>query len=540
MQNTDMVDLPDLIKRANKSRVKLSVSNDNLVVNFPTGEAPDEGLMSLLKINKERLKKYLKEHFSFDNNRIHAKPDLTAANGTELYKATSVQNYWLDDSLDSEFKKYDTIHGTSLSVFDIDGFFDLAIFSRSVQLLIQRHESLRAYFVRVDGHFYMGVDNAPSEDKYINILSEDEISNNSQIEHFANFEDHRFDPSTGPLFLVRICCKSPNNWILSIKIHHVICDGYSYDVILRDLFRYYQQYVKGGALTILPLKAQLKDFMAMENDYVKENSLADERYWLSRFDSLPPELFIPGSSMKKSKIFEQVFDAQRYEFSSQLAHKVTELAGKKNVNAFVIIQAALGSFLFRQGNPGDFCFGTYVLGRDFQGMEQQVGCFANTKLIRFSFEQQSSYEDVIDAVAKANEDMARHRATTLREILERMGPAGFPERCAFWNINVQFAYAKKEPAVREDGNDRIVDIGFNITKRKPKPHSLIAIDMQLQFTSSPDTLHVDAQFDGSRHSKESILSFLTDFEKYFSALSISSDVGTGIEEFSHMYPNQRF
>ncbi|MEQ9441440.1 MAG: condensation domain-containing protein [Cyclobacteriaceae bacterium] len=515
MQNKDIIDLPDLIKRANKSRLKLSVSNDNLVVNFPRGESPDENLMSLLKLNKERIKKYLKEQFVFDNNRIHVKPDLTAGNGAELYKATSVQTYWLDDSIDSEFKRYDTIHGTILSVFDIDGFFELSIFRRSIQLLIHRHESLRAYFDRVDGQFYMGVNNEPSENNYLSILKENEISNNNECEHFANFEDHRFDFSTGPLFQVRICCKSSKNWILSIKIHHVICDGYSYDVILKDLFLYYQHYTKGIPLTILPLKAQLKDFMAMEKAYVEENSLADKRYWLSRYNSLPSEILIAGTSKGKSQMFDQIFDAQLYEFSSELARKITDFANRKNVNAFIIIQAGLGSFLSRQGNSSDFCFGTYVLGRDFQGMDQQVGCYANTKLIRFSFEEHSRFEDVVEIVAKANEDMITYRATTLRDIFEQMGPAKFPERCAFWNINVQFAYAKKEFRFREVEENKVGDIGFNINKRKSKPHRIIAIELQLQFTSSPDTLQVDAQFDSSRHSKESILKFIRDFEKYF-------------------------
>jgi len=530
-------DVPNLIKMANNQGLKLSLANGSLVVRFTARQSPDSKLIELLSENKLIIMKYLADHFFF-NDEFRLDRGNSSLNETiKLYRATSVQEYWLDDSLDSEFKAHDTIHGKLVVVFDIKGFFDIKTFKQSVMMLIERHESLRANFQKVHGSFNMSVDEYPSIDRYLEVLSGSTNYQEQDIESFVNFDDHQFDLQDGPLFLVRVYRQTEDSYIFSIKIHHVICDGYSYDIIIRDLFLFYQHLLLNVPLKISPLKLQLKHFMEMENNYIHKNYDADEAYWLNKFNFLPSQLSIPGIINHPSKMSEQFFDAQRCDFSPKVASKVANLSNDMRVSAFIILQAALGCFLFELGNPNDICFGTYLLGRDFPGMEEQVGCFANTKLIRYILKENLKFNEVIEIVTKANEDLVQYRACTAREIIEKIGPPEFPNRWAFWNINIQFAYAKKILASKSEATEEERPLKFTISKRSLKPHRIMPIDLQLQFTNSPESLHLDAQFNAARYSKTLILKFIKDFEEYLVDLSNDSYIGVSSGEFSKICPN---
>lgn len=138
--------------------------------------------------------------------------------------------YWVNE-VDSAYKS--KLHG--ILKYRLSGIVDQEILNQAVAFTVARHESLRACFRLIDTKYYMSVRNA--DDPAFKIEYRD-IENKSATDHtrFANFDDLKFNVEEGPLFCTRIVRINEGEHIVSFWLHHAIFDGWSTEVLVKDIF----------------------------------------------------------------------------------------------------------------------------------------------------------------------------------------------------------------------------------------------------------------------------------------------------------------
>lgn len=513
MPEATIVRLFDLLEKANEMDINLSLENDGLAVRFPKGKRIDQGFLNELRSSKDRLIDHLRNYQSgglhvAKGTRISGRTDI---DGKAYYEVSPIHSYWIDDK-NLEFKE--KMYG--LFNFKILGEVDIDAFRRAVFLLIKRHESLRTTFQYADGKYLMCAEDesAPMFDIGFRDLRAASAARNADIRSFSRFYDHRFDVWKGPLFLVRLTRTGDLEYILSIKIHHSIYDGWSMEILQRDLFTAYTAYTKKEQPDLPELKLQYKDYMFFMRRSIREQEEENKKYWRSIYDSLPPEPMIPGAKKTNSTSSCRNGKAETFVLPPDAVQKLNKLSVKYGGGLFVVLQATVKLYFSRLTGQGDIVIGTLVAGReDFPGFEDQIGNYSKMNFIRTVLDKEDTLEDVILKVKKSNEDMRKYWSYSLISYMESMYPPGQPDPGCFRKINLQYNdtrgfYVNESvfEGLSSPGIDGMYPLGedeYPVAGDNGRP-SVTDLDLKWEFIDLKDRMDLFVHYDCDRYDEETL------------------------------------
>jgi Condensation domain len=344
------------------------------------------------------------------------------------------------------------------------------------------------------------------------------------LEGLENFYDHKFDLKKGPLFKVRIIQIEDLKYKISFKIHHVIFDGLSSDVLIKDLVEIYEAFSEGRNPLMTKLAYQYKEYMAMVNNYSLIHRDSHRQYWAASYQNLPPELLIPGAVRKNIDVAKRLLRRELFIFPDALTERLNLLAKRFDTGLFVILQATFNAFIYYLTSQNDILIGTYVHGRDYPGCEDQIGCYARVILIRTVIGEGDSLHEIIDKVKRSNEDAKKYTAFPLKAALGEMLPSTFIAGSHYGNIFLQLA----DLPTRGPVTSRIRNTGSEgglIVKRMPSRmnNSLSLCDLQLQFYSARNYLELELQYDGSLYNSTIIKEFASSYIEYSTKTAESNE-----------------
>ena len=509
-----------LIKRANEKGMLVLLEKGEVVLKVAKAGPVDQELIKVLRENKSHIKEYF-DSLGASNIVLGSVP-VFEINGEKYYQITPVQLYWLDDRLDSEYKKNDDVHGTGIALFEIEGDIDLVILNKALYALVNRHESLRSAFELIEGKFMMRILESSASGFGLETL---DTADRERADGFLQFLDHTFNMADGPLFCVRVVRQPNNRLILALRIHHVIFDGWSDSIIVRDLMSFYNGFRKGIPSLLPELTFQIKEHMYMSNVYSEKFRERDRVYWESLYRNPPPHIHIPGSLKKITQVSEKRVASESFYFTQVIIEKLLFLVGKGGVSLFIVLQATFKSFLFFKTHENDITIGTYIHGRSMAGSENLIGCLASTRVIRTILDKDDTMFTAVAKVKKANDDMLFYSAYTLRDLIEGMLPQNHPAGAAFWQFNIQYKDIQIDlPGSNKAGNEQSSD--FQVKRIPWKTNSLIAIDIQIQFYVSQHFLQMEIQYDSSRYTSESINRLVSDYFSYIDKIDFSGKINS--------------
>jgi len=497
--------LANLLNKLNKARISISCSHNEILVKYPKNGSVDKALLEEVKKNKDHLLKYFQYHDEENAIEAHLRTPTRQIiyEGSIYYEITPTQTYWLDEKLDQEYKSCNKMHGACLLNYEVTGIhFEALIFERAVRHLIERHESLRSTFHFIRKKYFMKVEDIDLC-KHIQIAVDinNEGKSVEELYRMLNFQNYDFDLANGPLFFITLVYVERERYIISIKIHHIICDGISLQILLRDLIHIYFGYANSREILLPKLKYQYKDYLALTNYLAERNYEAHKNHWCHLFSQPPSQFIIPGVERVNFEVSKRILKEEFMEFPADIIPTLLSIAKRHNVTLFLILQALFNAFLYYKMGKNDILVGTYVTGRDFAGTEDQIGCYAKTVLIRTVLEKGDSFSDIIKKVKKSNEDMSRYTAFSLEDLLENTAPPERRRGTAFQNINLLFADISTAPYY----TGGCENLQFRIRPFQMKPVTgLISEDMQLCFLSFQNNLQIKFQYDGSLYNQKII------------------------------------
>jgi amino acid adenylation domain-containing protein len=266
---------------------------------------------------------------------------------------------------------------TNYNMFDtveLLGKLDKEKFEKTFRQLIQRHESFRTSFITVEEVPVQRVhDIVEFEIEYYDISEvEVEVKIDAVISSFTR----SFDLSQAPLLRVGLIELDPDRHILMVDINHIISDGTSIGIFIKDFTALY----RGEQVT--PLTLQYKDYAQWQNsNRCRESIKSQEEYWIKQFQGEIPRLNLPLDYPRPS-IQSFAGDVVLFEIDAGITTQLNRLALEEEATLYMVTLALCTILLSKLTRQEDIIIGTPTAGRKYAALQNLIGMFVNTLAMR--------------------------------------------------------------------------------------------------------------------------------------------------------------
>jgi thioester reductase-like protein len=271
---------------------------------------------------------------------------------------------------------------TVSSALRVDGRLDLASLRHAVAELVARHEALRTRFVLRQGEPAQEV--LPQADVPVEVTDVRSQPDPQATATAAAREqlNSAFDLASAPLIRVQVIQSGPRNALLVISLHHIICDGASAALLLRDLRELYLAHLRSGEPGLPELPVQCGDFAEWQRDVADERVLAQQlEFWRGELagtngrSGLATKRERPSAPDLHGALLCRTLPADT-------ARALLRVAQDEQASPFMLVLAAFELAVARTSGRADFCVGVASASRTRPEIADVVGCFLNLLPIR--------------------------------------------------------------------------------------------------------------------------------------------------------------
>ena len=321
----------------------------------------------------------------------------------EYYETSSAQKrMWVLQEFDQESTAYN-MPGVLKAEGKIDKQHLEAVFSK----LIKYHESLRTSF-----HLAEEVVQRISERVAFQIEYTEETE--EQADDVIKGFIRPFDLSQAPLLRVGIIKTGEDRHYLMFDTHHIISDGVSMSILIREFIALY-----GGEVLEAP-RIGYKDFSVWQNEYLKSEGMQEqEKYWLERFSDEIPILDLPLDYVRPVvQSFEGASEA--FRLGSGLTEKINDLARETGTTMYMVLLSMVNILLSKYSGQADIIIGSPIAGRHHADLEGIIGMFVNTLVMRNYPESGKTYEEFLSEVKETALKAYENQDYQFEELVDKM------------------------------------------------------------------------------------------------------------------------
>lgn len=335
----------------------------------------------------------------------------------ELYSlpASPVQErFWLLAKLDSNSSAFHMRATVRLT-----GMLSYRILERSFQCVVDRHESLRTTFSEVAGCLHQIVASKMQFTVALTDLQPAPDDEDALQDLLRQEARHPFNLAAGPLMRARLFRLAPEDHVLIITVHHIVADGWSQNILQRELWTAYESFKDDQEPALAPLSIQYADFSAWQRDWLESDDAADHvAYWSKQLSGpLPVTNFPTDHPSNRNSSAAGGWDS--LQFSSELIQALKRLSSDHQITTFMATLAAFAVLLYKYSGQRDLFIASPVANRRAE-TEPLIGPFAGPILLRLDMEGTPSVADVLKRVWTVSMSAFDHADLPLECILKSL------------------------------------------------------------------------------------------------------------------------
>ena len=414
--------------------------------------------------------------------------------------------------------------------FFLEGDLNCEALQKAFEDLIERHEILRTSFITVDGEPRQKVHKGKEfHIEEVDLRKERHtVSNTEELQRSAAEEAQRpFDLRCGPLLRVKLLQTSETRYLLLFTMNHVIADGWSLGILVRELSSLYESYLHDTEypLEILPL--QYKDYAAWHAGILaSEGVRADREYWHKKLSGEIPVLDFPSDYPRPPM---QTFHGTTYRFriDKAMTGKLKSLSAQKGASLFMTLTALVKVLLYRYTGQEDIITGVPVAGRQHKDLDGQVGFYVNTLALRDTICGDDGFADVLDKVKATATEAYDHQVYPFDRLVEELNLRRDLSRSPLFDVMV---------ALQNTEEVRFDLPGIKVT-RCDFPSTISKFDLTINFEETEDTIRVEIEYNTDLFKSERIERMAAHFLELMNG--IVSDADQKIREINILREHER-
>ncbi|MFM2060605.1 MAG: hypothetical protein RLZZ507_275 [Cyanobacteriota bacterium] len=306
----------------------------------------------------------------------------------------------------------------------IPGNLNFSALVNSLNAIIQRHEILRTCFTLVDGETVQKiVDVVNFTLPQIDLQHLEQQQQETEIKRlYLEIAQTAFDLEKAPLLTTKLLKLHPEKSILILTLHHLVGDGFSINILVKELSTIYQSFCAGEPANLSELLLQYSDFVYWQRQYLTGEILAQNLdYWRQKLSGDLPVLQLPTDQPRPPI---QTFKGaqQKFTISKALTEEIKQLSKREDATLFMTLLAVFQTLLYRYTGQEDIIIGSPIANRNRAELEQLIGCFVNTLVLRSNLAGNPSFKELLARVKKTAIEAYTHQDLPFEKLVEALQP----------------------------------------------------------------------------------------------------------------------
>src|SRR5262249_48574203 len=232
-----------------------------------------------------------------------------------------------------------------------------------------------------------------------------------------------FDLRRGPLFRTKLVKLAATEHILLLTIHHIICDGWSNGILVRELGELYDAFSQGLESPLSPLPIQYGDFAIWQQEWLASEGFdAQLAYWKRHLGNGLPTLNLP-TDFSRNRTRSSYGSIESSLLARPLTRALKSLGQREEVTLFMILLASFKILLYRYCGQEDILVGTPTANRIQSETEGLIGAFANTLLLKTALSEDLTLKETLQRIKEVALGAFSHQSLPFERLVEAIKPA---------------------------------------------------------------------------------------------------------------------
>jgi amino acid adenylation domain-containing protein/non-ribosomal peptide synthase protein (TIGR01720 family) len=442
---------------------------------------------------------------------IEEPPIVPVSRKQELPLSFAQQRLWFLDQLEPGSPFYNIP-----SAYRIHGELNVDALQKSLNVMVQRHESLRTSIQTVGGK--AGQKIQPKVEVTIPITNLSSLAEKEREEDVQRriVEEARkpFNLQAAPLFRTHLLRLTNEEHVLLLTMHHIISDAWSMRVFIREIAFLYSGFINNEPLALPEQEIQYADFALWQRTWLKGEVLDKQlNYWKKQLAASNTRLDLPIS--KPRPAVQSYHGAHiSFQLDTGLAEKLRAISMRQGATLFMTILAAFKTLLYRYSGQDDINIGTPIANRNRSAIENIIGFFVNTLVMRTDLSGNPTFTDLLKRVHEAALGAYAHQDLPFEKLVEAVQP----ERDLSHTPLFQIMFVLQNTPMRVEQTSGI-RLEFLEVENK-----ISQFDLTLTIIEQPDHLFGGFEYNTDIFEQESIERMIEHFKIILKAIADNPDI----------------
>ncbi|MGZ4040918.1 MAG: amino acid adenylation domain-containing protein, partial [Bacteroidia bacterium] len=386
---------------------------------------------------------------------------------------------------------------------------DIELFKKAIDSTITRHEILRTIFKEDESgeikQYVLKKEDLGFKIDYRDFRKE-ETKEEKVKEYIQADAQQPFDLVKGPLLRAALLQTGDKEYIFYYNMHHIISDGWSMDVLSRDVFSCYAAYTENKEPALKELVIQYKDYSSWQLSQLKEDTIKVHReYWLNKLQGELPLLDLPTSKQRPRVKTYNGRTLITY-LNKDLSQNLKDYSVQRGGTLFMGLLAGLNALLNRYTGQNDLIIGSPIAGREHADLENQIGFYVNTLALRNEIKPEESFDELFATVKQNTLNAYAHQMYPFDRLVEELNLVRDTGRSAVFDVMLLLQNTgENTPAAthrEKEQLNEITDLGYSPAR----------FDVEILVQEAGDRLSFSVAYNSDVYEREMIESFVVHYK----------------------------
>ena len=388
-------------------------------------------------------------------------------------------------------------------VVRLQGKLNIAVLEQALNEVIRRHEALRTSFLMTELPQQYIIEHSPVSLLTVDLLDLSKALQQKAVAEISHQEAHRvFDLKHTPLLRATLLKLNQHQHTLLMTLHHIVSDEWSLNIFIKELSEFYQVFGLGKPSNKPELSLQYADFACWQRHYLQgERQQKQLAYWTKQLANAPQLLELPTD---KPRPVEMSYRGATHHFdlAADLSEQLQNTARQTDSTLFMLSMAIFAVLLQRHAGQTDICVGYPVANRNRREIENLIGFFVNTQVLRSDLSGNPRFIDLLSQIRQHVLDAQNHQDIPFEQLVDELKPERSLNHTPLFQVMLVFQNTPVPTLSLPDLTLDIAEAEVNFAK----------FDLTLTITNSEQGFHCSFNYSSDLFYESSIIRLAEHFK----------------------------